>query len=308
MPRIAFVCCLLLFAGALLAEKSHAPKIDPERIRNAVKYLSSDALEGRGTGQKGGEAAGNRIAEQFKSFGLKLAGAHGTYFQDVPMVGVKTLSTTTFSFVPASGAALKLKNLDDYVTSNPTQAESADIDAPIVYVGYGITSPENKWDDYKDYDLKGKVALLFVSEPESNDPNFFKGKALTYNGRWTYKYEETARRGAVGTLIIHRTDLASYPWEVVRNSWGGERSYLKLEGTSVLQAASWIQLEVARKLVAMGGLDLDSLYKQAQSRDFKPVELPVNLKAHIASSIRPFSSRNVLGIVEGLDTSQKRAE
>jgi len=297
-----------VFTSALLAEKSRAPKIDVEYIRAAVKYLSSDALEGRGTGQKGGDAAANWIAEQFKSFGLKPAGANGTYFQEVPMVGVKTLLTTTFSFVPASGAPVELRNLDDYVTSNQSQTESADIDGPIVYVGYGISSPENKWDDYKGYDLKGKVALLFVSEPESNDPSFFKGKALTYSGRWTYKYEETARRGAIATLIIHRTDLASYPWEVVRNSWGSERSYLKLDGTPKLQAASWIQLEVARKLVAMGGLDLDSLYKQAQSRDFKPVELPVNLKAHIASSIRPFSSRNVLGIVEGLDTSQKRAE
>ena len=177
---IIFTGCVILAAGGLLAEKSQAPKIEPARIRDAVKYLSSDELEGRGTGQKGGDIAANWISAQFKSFGLRPAGANGTYFQDVPMVGVKTLSTTTFAFVPADGSApVELKNLDDYVTSNATQAESADIDAPIVYVGYGITSPENKWDDYKGYDLKGKVALLFVSEPESNDPNFFKGKALT---------------------------------------------------------------------------------------------------------------------------------
>src|SRR5208283_4740695 len=133
----------------------------------------------------------------------------------------------------------------------------AEIDAPIVFVGYGIAAPEEKWDDYKGYDLKGKVALLFVNEPISDDPSFFKGKALTYNGRWTYKYEETARRGAVATLIIHRTDLASYGWEVVRNSWGGERSYLKLDGTPKLEAASWIQEEVARKLVGIAGADYD---------------------------------------------------
>ncbi len=288
-----------LAAGVLLAQKSHVPKIDPQRMHDTVKYLSSDELEGRGTGQKGGDAAANWIAEQFKSYGLKPAGSNGSYFQDVPMVGVRSLPPTTFAFVPANGALVELKNLDDYVTSNETQTESADIDAPIVFVGYGITSPENKWDDYKGYDLRGKVALLFVSEPESNDPNFFKGKALTYNGRWTYKFEETARRGAVGTLVIHRTDLASYPWEVVRNSWGAERSYLKVGDTPKLQAASWIQLEVARKLVAMGGLNLDDLYKQSQSRDFKPIELPVHLKAHVVSSIRPFSSRNVLGMVTG---------
>jgi len=291
------VGCVL--AGGVFAEKGHVPKIDAARIKATVKYLSSDELEGRGTGQRGGDAAASWIAEQFKSYGLKPAGANGTYFQDVPMVGVKTLPATTFTFVPATGAPVELKNLDDFVTSNQTQTESADIDAPIVYVGYGITSPENKWDDYKGYDLKGKVALLFVSEPESNDPNFFKGKALTYSGRWTYKYEETARRGALGTLIIHRTDLASYPWEVVRNSWGGERSYLKLDSTPRLEAASWIQLEVARKLVAMAGLDLDNLYKQAQSREFKPIELPARLKAHVASAIRPFASRNVIGIVDG---------
>lgn len=297
--------CFVLAAGILLAEKTHAPKIDAQRIHDTVKFLSSDELEGRGTGQKGGDQAANWIADQFKAYGLKPAGENGTYFQDVPMVGVRVLPATTFAFVPASGAPVELKNLEDYVTSNEMQMESADVDAPIVFVGYGITSPENKWDDYKGYDLKGKVALLFVSEPESNDPNFFKGKALTYNGRWTYKFEETARRGAVGTLVIHRTDLASYPWEVVRNSWGAERSYLRRDGTPKLEAASWVQLEVARKLVAMGGLNLDDLYKQAQSRDFKPIELPVHLKAHVVSSIRPFASRNVVGMVEGSDATKK---
>ena len=305
---ILLALCVVLGAGVLFAEKSHAPKIDPMRIKETVKHLATDELEGRGTGQRGGDAAANWIAEQFKSYGLKPAGANGTYFQDVPMVGVRTLPSTTFAFVPANGEPTQLKNLDDFVTSNQTQTESADIDAPIVYVGYGITSPENKWDDYKGYDLTGKVALLFVSEPESNDPAFFKGKALTYSGRWTYKYEETARHGAIGTLIIHRTDLASYPWEVVRNSWGAERSYLKLDQAPRLDAASWIRLEVARKLVAMAGLDLDNLYKQAQSRDFKPVELPVHLKAHIASAIRPFASRNVIGMVGGDEYKQRRGE
>jgi len=307
-PWITLAICCTLTNCVLLAEKSHAPKIDPERMKATVKFLSSDVLEGRGTGQKGGDAAANWIAEQFKSYGLKPAGADGTFFQDVPMVGLRTLPSTTFEFVPASGMPVQLKNLDDFVTSNQTQTESADIDAPIVFVGYGITSPENKWDDYKGYDLRGKVALLFVSEPESSDPNFFKGKALTYSGRWTYKYEETARRGAVGTLIIHRTDLASYPWEVVRNSWGGERSYLGLDATPRLKAASWIQLEVARKLVAMGGYDLDGLYKQSQSRDFKPIELPVHLKAHIDTAVRPFSSRNVIAMAAGDPSGGKQGE
>ena len=191
------------------------------------------------------------------------------------MVSVKTLPATSFKLVPKSGDAVELKNLDDFVTNNESQSESADIDAPIVFVGYGITAPEYRWDDYKGVDLKGKVALVFVNEPSSDDPKFFKGKALTYYGRWTYKFEETARRGAVATLIIHRTDLASYGWQVVRNSWGSEREYLKRDETPKVQAASWIQLDVAKKLAAMGGQDLDKLFAQAQTREFKPVELPV---------------------------------
>ena len=296
---IVLAAAAILGGGVLLAAKSHTPKIDAQRIRQHVKYLSSDALEGRGTGQKGGDLAADYIAAQFKRYGLKPAGENGTYFQSVPLVGVKTLPETSFALVPASGEPLVLRNLDDFVTSNELQTEIANIDAPVVFVGYGITAPEEKWDDYKGYDLKGKVALLFVNEPISDDPNFFKGKALTYNGRWTYKFEETARRGAVATLIIHRTDLASYGWEVVRNSWGGERSYLKLDGTPKLEAASWIREDVARKLVGMAGLDLDKLFQQAQSREFKPIELPVHLKAQIVSALRPFSSRNVLAFRPG---------
>src|SRR6202163_4540003 len=234
---------------------------DSEKIRAHVKFLSSDLLEGRGTGQRGGDIAAEYIGTQFALYGLRPAGDDRSYFQNVPMVGVKTLWETSFQLVPASGDAVTLKNLDDFVTNNESQAETANIDAPIVFVGYGIKAPEYNWDDYKKYDLRGKVALLFVNEPISDDAKFFKGKALTYYGRWTYKFEETARRGAVATLVIHRTDLASYGWEVVRNSWGAERSYLKRDESPKVQAASWIQVEVAKKLVAMGGLDLDELFQ-----------------------------------------------
>jgi Zn-dependent M28 family amino/carboxypeptidase len=281
------------------AESKAAVSVDPAKIRAHVKFLASDLLEGRGTGQRGGDIAAEYIATEFSFYGLKPAGDDGTYFQKVPMVGVKTLPETTFKLVPASGEAIVLKNSDDFVTNNQSQTETADIDAPIVFVGYGIKAPEYNWDDYKDADLKGKVALLFVNEPNSDDPKFFKGKALTYYGRWTYKFEETARRGAIATLIIHRPDLASYGWEVVRNSWGGERSQLKLDGTPKLQAASWIQLDVAKRLVGMAGLDLDNLFQQSQSRDFKPIELPVRLQAHVASQLRSFVSRNVLALWPG---------
>jgi Zn-dependent M28 family amino/carboxypeptidase len=306
MRRLLMLLTMAVFVTTAFAGKADAPKIDPEKIRAHVKYLASDELEGRGMNQKGGDLAAEYIAAQLKNYGLKPAGDNGTYFQQVPMVGVKTLPETTFRFVPDSGAPVDLKQLDDYVTTNERQTESAEIDAPIVFVGYGISAPEYQWDDYKGYDLKGKVVLLFVNEPVSEDPKFFKGKALTYYGRWTYKFEETARRGAIATLVIHREDLASYPWTVVRNSWGGEKSFLKLDGTPKLEAASWIQQDVGRKLVAMAGLDLDKLFQQAQSRDFKPIALPVKLKAHIVSSVHPFTSRNVLGMVEGSDPARKK--
>ena len=306
MRRVVVSLGVMIFAVAAFADKTSAPQFDPEKIRAHVKYLASDELEGRGTGQKGGDLAADYIAAQFKSYGLKPAGENGSYFQNVPMVGVKTLSATTVTLVPSSEAALELKALDDYVTTNERQTEVVTINAPIVFVGYGISAPEYQWDDYKGYDLKGKVALLFVNEPISEDPKFFKGKALTYYGRWTYKFEETARRGAIATLIIHREDLASYPWTVVRNSWGGEKSFLKLDGTPKLAAASWIQQGVARKLVAMDGLDLDKLFQQAQSREFKPIELHVKLKAHIDSEVRPFNSRNVVATVEGADAAKKK--
>ena len=278
---------------------------DPEKIRAHVKFLSSDALQGRGTGQPGGDTAAAYIGKQFSSYGLKPAGDDGGYFQKVPMVSVKTLPSTSFKLVPASGDPVALKNLDEVVTNNESQTESADLDAPIVFVGYGITAPEYNWDDYKNYDLHGKVALLFVNEPVSDDPKFFKGKALTYYGRWTYKFEETARRGAVAALIIHRTDLASYGWDVVRNSWGTERSYLQHDATPKVQAATWIPIDVAKKLVAMGGLDIDKLFEQAQSREFKPIELPVHLQAHVASELHSFAASNVLAIVPGSDPKRR---
>src|SRR5258708_8603707 len=294
------ISCTLLGSLCVFAGANHAmaqskrepaadaplPQIDKEKIRAHVKYLSSDELEGRGTGQRGGDTAADYIGKQFASYGLKPAGDNGSFFQEVPLVGVKTLPDTTFKFVEASGKSFEAKNLSDFVTSNESQAEISDIDAPIVFVGYGIKAPEYDWDDYKSVDLHGKVALLFVNEPTSDDPDFFKGKALTYYGRWTYKFEETARRGALATLIIHRTDLASYGWEVVRNSWGTERSYLKKDATPKLQAASWIQLDLAKKIMGMVGLDLDKLFQRAQGKDFKPLQLPIRLKAHVVSQLK----------------------
>jgi Zn-dependent M28 family amino/carboxypeptidase len=300
---------IALIATTLAAQNkstsSAAAAVDPEKIRAHVKFLASDLLEGRGTGQRGGDIAAEYIATQFELDGLKPGADDGTYFQNVPMMSVKTLPDTSFKLVPANGDAITLKNLDDFVTNNESQTQTADIDAPIVFVGYGITAPEYRWDDYKSFDLKGKVALLFVNEPISDDPKFFKGKALTYYGRWTYKFEETARRGAVATLIIHRTDLASYGWQVVRNSMGTEREHLRRDAAPKLQGASWIQLDAAKQIAALSGQDIDKLFQQAQSRDFQPIELPVRLQAHIVSDLRPFVSRNVIAKVPGADPKRK---
>ena len=185
-----------------------------------------------------------------------------------------------------------------------TQQPESTIDAEIVYVGYGIEAPEYNWDDYKGVDVKGKVLLMLVNQP-SDDPKIFHGKALTYYGRWTYKYEEAARKGAVGAILIHKTDMASYGWGVVRNSNSGEHSYLKLDGTPMLKAASWIQLDVARKLASSAGMDLDKMMADARSRDFKPVPLHVRLRARMTSKVRPFESSNVIAVLPGSDARLK---
>ena len=273
--------------------------INPEHIRAHVRFLASDLLEGRGTGQRGGDLAAEYMATQFALYGLNPAGDGGTYMQRVPMVGVATQPDSTFSLVPENGQALNLRLLDDYVVSNQTEQTQSDLIAEIVYVGYGIVAPEYHWDDYKGADVKGKVLLMLVNEPPSDNPKFFKGKALTYYGRWTYKYEEAARQGASGVILVHKTDMASYGWEVVRNSWSGEQAYLRSEGSPKLTAASWIQLDVARKLASSVGMDMDKMMADAQARDFRPVPLPVRLEARIVSQVRPFDSNNVVGIIPG---------
>lgn len=276
-------------------------KIDPERIRAHVRFLSSDLLEGRGTGQRGGDVAAEYIATQFALNGLKPAGDAGTYMQKVPMVGITPAPETTFELLPNKGQAMQLKALDQYVAYDQTQQASDDINADIVYVGYGIDAPEYHWNDYKGTDVRGKVLLMLVNEPSfSTEPNFFKGRALTYYGRWTYKYEQAARMGAVGAILIHKTDMASYPWEVVRNSNSGEKAYLK-SNEPHLKAAAWIQLDVARQLVERAGLNLGKLMEDAQSSSFHPVPLPVKLKAHMVSKVRPFSSNNVIAMLPGSD-------
>ncbi|HLH07454.1 MAG TPA: M28 family metallopeptidase [Terriglobales bacterium] len=279
--------------------------IDPNHIKAHIRFLASDLLEGRGTGQRGGDIAAEYIATQFQAYGLRPAGDNGSYFQKVPMVGIATEPTSTVSLALPENKSMDLKLGDEVVAMDETQQPSSEVDADLVFVGYGIDAPEYKWNDYKDADVKGKVLLMLVNEPPSDDPNFFKGKALTYYGRWTYKYEEAARKGAVGAIIIHKTDMASYGWDVVRNSWGGERSYLVATGEPKLKLASWVQLAIAKQIADASGKNLDQLMELAKSRDFKPIALPIKVKAHMISHIRPFDSQNVLAILPGSDPKLK---
>jgi len=288
--------------------RAAAQSIDPEKIRAHVRFLSLDLLEGRGPGTRGAELAAEYIATQFALAGVEPAGDNGTYFQRVPLVAVHTIEDKTkFSFAPASGAAVDLAYGTEIVSKDQTGQATADFDAPIVFVGYGIHAPEYQWDDYAGVDVKGKIALVIVNEPPSDDEKFFKGKALTYYGRWTYKYEEAARRGAVGVLIIHRTDLASYGWEVVRNSQAIEKSYLQGDPSATLRAAAWIQHDVAQRLFTLGGLgDLDQAIANAgKPGAFHAVELPVHLRAHIESRVRTYVSANVVGRVAGANAANQ---
>jgi len=318
-PTLSFLLLTAAAVGQSLppAFKSALDSVDPEEIRAHVKFLSDDLLEGRGPGTRGGEIAAKYIAAQFEAYGLKPGGDNGTYLQQVNFVGTKTIADKThLSLIPKKpegGMSIDLysydlKYGDDYTVTNRTLTPSVDVNAPIVFVGYGVVAPEFGWDDYAGVDVKGKVVLCIVGDPPSDDPKFFGGKALTYYGRWTYKFEEAARKGAVGALIIHRTDLASYGWDVVKNSNTSEKTYLQDNKDPQLAAASWIQLGVARTLFKAANLDLDKEMEAAGKRGFKAQELPVRLQAHIESTVRKFQSPNVIGILPGANVAQHKPD
>jgi Zn-dependent M28 family amino/carboxypeptidase len=306
----------ILLSSAALAQapipppvKSAEAIINPENIRAHVRFLADDLLEGRGPGVRGGELAAKYIAAQFALDGLKPAGDNGSYFQQVDFFGMTVKrDATTASIVPTHGAATPLAFGTAYVVSNPRHTPVVDVEAPIVFVGYGVTAPEYNWDDYAGIDVKGKVVLIIVGDPPSDDPKFFAGKTLTYYGRWTYKYEEAARRGAIGALIIHRTDLASYPWTVVQNSWSGEKTVLASDARPQVAAAAWIHHAVADQIFLDASLpNADAEIDAAGKRGFKAIELPVRFKAHIESTVRPYQSPNVVGMLPGASGSNGAA-
>jgi len=279
--------------------------ISGERIRAHVKFLASDLLEGRGVGTRGGDLATDYIATQFQLIGAKPAGDNGTYFQRVPLVGVTTQPDATLS-AESAGKSFSFRWLDDFVGANQQQTPDDQFDADAVFVGHGITAPEFHWDDFKGADLKGKVLVLFTNEPPSEDPKFFGGPALTYYGRWTYKYEEAARHGARAVLIVHTTPTAGYGWDVVRSSWSKEDPEVKLApGQHALSLAGWITQDAGERLFAMAGKHLDEMLAAANRPDFHPIPLGIRIRANVPTKVRQIESRNVAAVVPGSDEELK---
>jgi Zn-dependent M28 family amino/carboxypeptidase len=300
------------------------PRIDGRMLMNHIRVLSSDKYGGRLPGTNGEDLTVAYIADQFSRAGLKPGAPDGTFFQKVPLVAMTPDPSMVLTFtkgrVRSAGAARpgevhRLKYLDDFVAWTRHESERAGIDgSQLVFVGYGVQAPEFNWDDYKGVDVKGKMLVMLVNDPPVPDPadhgrldpKVFGGAAMTYYGRWTYKYDIAAQKGAAGVLLVHETAKAGYPWSVVRG-FGGERFDLAAPGKNMDKAAveGWITLEQAHELFVMAGRNLDALEKQAATRDFEPVPLDVTASVSFANSLREIDSRNVVGRVEGSDPALK---
>jgi Zn-dependent M28 family amino/carboxypeptidase len=281
------------------AEKAAAASITAERLRAHIRYLADDLLEGRGPGSRGDKLAQAYIATQMEAMGLQPAGENGTWFQPFDIVGVDTKNPATTLFRKGSDS-VQLKYHDEFIASSGLQAPAARLDdAELVFVGYGIVAPEYGWDDFKGMDLKGKVLVVMNNDPE-DDPALFAGKTRLYYGRWTYKYEQAARTGAAGAIIVHTTPSAGYGWNVIQTSWSGEQFGVPQEGPA-LQVKAWVTEESARKLATLGGQDLDRLRAAAQKKDFRPVPLGVTWSLALENEVSRTQTANVLGRLPGSD-------
>lgn len=300
MPR-PFVAVALFAVGCGTAPEGSVDAIEARNLSAHVRFLASDLLEGRGVGGRGEALTTEYLAAQLRLAGAEPAASEGSFFQTVPLVEIRAQPGSQLEI-----AGRSLVALDEYVGNNERQTAREAFDAEIVYVGRGIVAPEFGWDDYKDADVSGKVVLLFTNEPPSDEDGFFGGRALTYYGRWTFKYEEAARRGALGALIVHTDETAGYPWDVVRNSWSGGQPYVALEeGEARLAMAGWLHSDAARRVIgtsnALGSKTLDELLEMANSADFQPVPLGLSVRADLRSSIIPIQTRNVLAKFPGSD-------
>ncbi len=295
-----FLCVAFLANATRAADPP--PAISAERIKADIAYLASDRLEGRGPGTRGEELTTDYIAAAFKKAGLKPVGAAGSYLQPVPLVRVFTSPKSTLQATKGKDT-LDIVCEEEFSGTSHTQTELEQFDAEAVFVGHGITAPEFDWDDYKGIDVKGKIVALFTNEPPSDDPKFFGGRALTYYGRWTFKFEEAARRGAKACFIIHTNETAGYPYSVVRPLDGAQ---LKRDADKpALAFAGWLSRKAGEKLLALSGLTVDEALKKADTKGFKAVSLGVNLKGNIPTKVEKIVSNNVVGMVEGSDPTLK---
>lgn len=268
-----------------------------------LKYLADDLLEGRAPATRGGALAATYIATEFEALGLEPAGPDGSYFQPVALVGL----TSHPSLVWGKGeAAHALKYLDDFVAWPERPDSHIVADGDVVFVGYGIQAPEWRWDDYKDLDVRGKVLLMLVNDPGLQDSTVFNGRALTYYGRWTYKLEEAARRGALGALLVHTVASATYGWEVVRGSWSVEQFKLDRPAGPSIAFAGWVTHAAAQAALAEAGLSLDSLMRAAARRDFRPRATALRVAVDIATRVRHVHSANVVAKLQGSDRALAR--
>lgn len=296
---------LIVSVAAAVIASAQVTDVSGSRIRAHVKFLASDLLEGRGVGERGGELATDYLATQFALAGLKPAGDRGSFFQKVSLVGVTTDPAAKLETIKGNDRT-SFKWKEDFVGVTQRQQESDQFEAEAIFVGHGISAPEFDWDDYKDVDVKGKVVVLFTNEPPSEDPKFFGGRALTYYGRWTYKFEQATRKGALACIIVHTTPTAGYSWEVVRSSWGKEDPQMKLaNGAYGMAFAGWTTKKASEQLFAPIGKTVDEMIKLADTRGFKPIPLGIRVTGNLPTHIRPIDTRNVVGIVEGSDPKLK---
>jgi Zn-dependent M28 family amino/carboxypeptidase len=284
--------------------------IDGNAVLEHTKLLSSDAFEGRAPGSKGEDFTVAYIADQFRKAGLKPGNPNNTYVQNVPLVGMTPDPNVTMTF-SKGGKEQQLKFKDDFVAWTKREAETAELkDSELVFVGYGVQAPEYSWDDFKGANLKGKTLVMLIgdppvpdpSNPEQLDPKVFGGRAMTYYGRWTYKYEIGAKLGAAGVLLVHETGPAGYPFAVVQNKVGEQFDFVASDkNMSRAAVEGWISLESAKKLFTMAGRDFDTLKKQALSRGFTPAPFGINASISLTNKIRNIRSRNVVGLLQGSD-------
>jgi len=302
--RFVFALALIA-AGALPAA---AQRITPAEVDGHLRFLASDLLEGRAPATRGGELATEYIASELRAAGLE-PGVNGSYFQRVP-IDVASTDSASMHVVASGKASGPLRFPDDVVIWAGSAVPSTVAHADIVFAGYGVSAPEYKWDDFKDVDVKGKILLVLVNDPPATakEPKLFGGKAMTYYGRWTYKFEEAERRGAVGALIVHTTAAASYPWHTVVASWTTPQRMLPRNPAlpAPLGFRGWITDSAATALLAHAGLDLAQLRKEAATRAFHPVNTGITLDVAFKSTVQHLDSRNVVAVIPGRDKSLGR--